>query len=122
MDNEIDDFYNNNNYNLCIFNFNKEDLINLNHINYLIENKEKSFNYKNNITDKVILFIIHLKRNADLEEEDTKIREEYLISHLANIRQIFIDDLNGKDINLKKIFDSSNNELFNYTELINLDE
>ena len=79
-----------------------------------------------NSDSKVILFIIHLKRkkkdNNENKEGYTIIHNEYLLSHLTKWRQFFIDNLNGKEIKIKEVFVSSNIELFNNNNLINLEE
>ena len=123
IDEQISEFYSNNNYNLCLLHYDIYDCIHLNHINYLIEAKESLLkdNNKININSKVILFIIHLKRKFCDDNKELKIQNEYLMSHLSKWNQFFIDNLNGIDIDLKKIFDSSNIELFNNKDLINLD-
>ena len=117
IDEKILDFYSAAEYNLCIFHFNIEDCIHLNHINYLIDGNENNFN----VDSKVILFVIHLKRKNGNEEEN-KIHNEYLISHLTKWKQFFIDNLSGKEINMKEVFESSNIELFNNNNLIDLDD
>ena len=121
MDNEMDEFYNKD-YNLCIFHFNNDVCIHLNHINYLLEAKEVSYNNNIIIESKVILFIIHLERKTFNDDKISKIHDEYLISPLTKSAQIFIDNLNGKNVDMKNIINSSNIELFNQKELINLDE
>ena len=119
------DFYKNNNYNLCIFHFDAYDCIHLNHINYLIEGNENNYKDVINIDSKVILFIIHLNRkknNDNKNEEDDQVHNEYLISHLTNWKQFFVDNLSGKEIKYKEIFYSSNIDLFNNINLIDLGE
>ena len=68
--------------------------------------------------------MIHLKRTiiTNKNKKNNKIPNEYLISHLTEWKQFFIDNLNGKNINLKEMIDSSNIELLNNKQLINLDE
>ena len=126
VDEKILDFYTNNEFNLCAFHFDIEDCKHLNHINYLIEANENNLKDFINLKSKVILFIIHLNRlnkNENKEKkENFRIPREYLISHLTNYKQIFIDNLNGKEINIKEVFDSSNIELFNNIDLINKEE
>ena len=119
------DFYKNNIYNLCIIHFDIEDCIHLNHINYLIEGIENNLKDIINVDFKVILFIIHLKRKKNYNnrnEEENHIHNEYLISHLTKWQQFFIDNLNGKEINNKEIFYSSNIELFKNKNLIDIEE
>ena len=124
-DERILDFYTNDNYNLCIFHYDIDDCIHLNHINYLIEGNENNLKDIINIDSKVILFIIHLKRKKNynnINEEDIQVHNEYLISHLTNWKQFFIDNLSGKEIKNKEVFDSSNIDLFNNKDLIDLGE
>ena len=121
VDEQISYFYSSNEYNLCIFHYDIDDCIHLNHIQYLIEAKEAMIK-DININSKIILFIIHLRRRTNLDIDDLKIRNEYLISHLTKWNQIFIDNLDGKNIDFKKVFENSNKDLFNNIELINLEE
>ncbi len=44
------------------------------------------------------------------------------MSHLTEWKQFFIDNLNGRDISIKEIFEVSNIELFNNKNLIDLNE
>ena len=123
IDEKIFDFYNDENYNLCIFHFDSYDCIHLNHINYLIQNIENTLITRNNLRSKVIVFIIHLKRKIiGNDETNEKIHNEYFISHLTQWKQFFIDNLNGKDINIKEIFEDSTFELFNNQNLIDLND
>ncbi len=123
IDEKIFDFYNDENYNLCIFHFDSYDCIHLNHINYLIQNIENTLITRNNLQSKVIVFIIHLKRKIiGNDETNEKIHNEYFISHLTQWKQFFIDNLNGKDINIKEIVEDSSFELFNNQNLIDLNE
>ena len=123
IDEKIFDFYNDENYNLCIFHFDSYDCIHLNHINYLIQNIENTLITRNNLQSKVIVFIIHLKRKIiGNDETNEKIHNEYFISHLTQWKQFFIDNLNGKDINIKEIVENSTFELFNNQNLIDLNE
>ena len=129
IDDKIIDFYQNNNYNLCIFHLDTDDCIHLNHLNFLIQNTENNLKL-DEIKSKIIIFIIHIKR--EIIKNQTKKRKkndknrilhnEYLISHLTEYKQFFIDNLNGKNISLNTIFKSSNIELFNNEQLIDLDE
>ncbi|ORX42166.1 hypothetical protein BCR36DRAFT_465744, partial [Piromyces finnis] len=120
----IIEYYNNNNYNLCIIHFDVYECKHLNHVNYLIENIESS---KNENELKPIILIIHIKRitinnENNIENEEDRIQNEYLISHLTNWQQFFIDNLNGKITNLNDIICASKNELFKNKTLIDLDE
>jgi len=138
IENEISEFYNNeNNNNLCILHFSSKECIHLRHINYLIENNETQYNDNNNndLIEKVIIIIIHLKRipfdneNSKVDDNkplvknnDKKINNEDLISYLSKWKHFFIDNLNGMNINIREICESSNTDLFNNEKLINLDD
>ena len=61
VDEQISYFYSSNEYNLCIFHYDIDDCIHLNHIQYLIEAKEEMIK-DININSKIILFIFHLRR------------------------------------------------------------
>ena len=124
-DEKILDFYTNNNYNLCIFHYDIDDCIHLNHINYLIEGNENNLKDTINVDSKVILFIIHLKRKKNYNNangDEYLLHNEYLISHLTKWKQFFIDNLSGKEIKNKEVFDSSNIDLFNNKSLIDIGE
>ncbi|OUM60841.1 hypothetical protein PIROE2DRAFT_13322 [Piromyces sp. E2] len=128
IDDALMEYYSKDNHNLCIIHFDTNDCIHLNHINYLIENNENVLKEKNNLNyQKPIIFIIHLERiiiNTSNQNENgyEKIYKDHLISHLTKWNQIFIDNLNGKDINIKEIIDATNIDLFKNNELINLNK
>jgi len=139
IDEVIYDYFTNNNYNLFIIHFDNQDFIHLCHINYLIENIEISLKEKNQYTSKIIILIVHLKRHITYNNNNNKIKNEiineinetnkyekihneYLISHLTQWKQFFIDDLNGKNINIQEIYEATAIELFMNKNLINLEE
>ena len=67
--------------------------------------------------------MVHLKRALlNNDNEEMKIQNEYFISHLTKWNQFFIDNLNGKNLDIKKVFESSNLDLFNNKNLIDLEE
>jgi hypothetical protein len=118
--------YNNDKTNLFIFHLNILDCVHLNHINYLINNYENEKNIPQN-EQKVILFIVYLKRyfkssKNNLKEEKTYNKNNYLLSHLIGYPQIFIDNLEGKDLAYIDIIDYNTEKLLEENELINLDE
>jgi len=122
IDDKISEYFNDKNLNLCIFHFDQEVYINMNHINYLIENNENRLNDAfEHEKQKPIVFIIHLKRIIDANKRKEFNISEYFISHLTEWKQIFIDNLNGKNINLKKVLNASNHELFRNYDLFNLE-
>ncbi len=100
IEEQITLLYENKNKNLCIFHFKMNDCVHINHINYLITNYE---NQKNIIEEnqKVVLFIIHIKRylNKNKTEKKGKLlhQNNYLLSHIIDYPQVFIDNINGKD-------------------------
>ena len=129
IEEEIVDFYSNSTHNLCILHFDREDYIHLKHINFLIENNENISKGNNHKNSKVILFIIHLKRSLLLnnkgksnENQQIVMKNEYLISHLTQWKQFFIDNLNGTDIRINEIINASNIELFKNKSLIDIDK
>ncbi|KAG4089111.1 hypothetical protein H8356DRAFT_1007620 [Neocallimastix lanati (nom. inval.)] len=138
IEGRISDFYNNDKKNLFILHFHADDSIHLRHINYLISNIETTYE-ENLLSNKIILFIIHLKRrilnyeipskkgnkikdSGSSNEENKIINDDNLISHLSEWNQLFIDNLNGIDISLKEIFNASSTELFNNIKLIDLND
>jgi len=133
IDDFIFDYYTDNHSNLLIVHYNINDYIHLCHVNYLIENIEVSLKEKYNYKLKVIVFIVHLIRpinnnenyknsnNKKMYDED-KIHNEYLISHLTEWKQFFIDNLNGMNINIKDVCNASTWELFNNENLINIEK
>ena len=122
IDKIILDYYTNNNFNLCIFHFNIDDIPHLVHINYLINNNEINLKENNAFISKVILFIIHCKRKIVNSNKNENLKNEYLLSHLTEWKQFFIDNLNDINISFDEIFRSSTNELFRNENLINLEE
>ena len=119
IEDEIKKYYEDNTKNLCILSFENIDCVHLNHINFLICNYEnqKNISIEN---QKVILFTIHIKRyltKCIYDSKDT-IPNHYLISHLYDYPQIFIDNLSGNKIDFKTVLNSSTNDLFNLNEMI----
>jgi len=122
IDELIMDYYSNALFNLCVLHFDTDDFIHLSHINYLIGNIENTLKENNDeFKPKVILFIIHIKRN-DNKKDIVTIQNEYLISHLTEWKQIFIDNLNGLDISFTDIFNASIIDLFHNKQLIDLEK
>ncbi|KAL6632242.1 hypothetical protein U3516DRAFT_808176 [Neocallimastix sp. 'constans'] len=79
MEEEISDYLSNTNLNLGIFHFGIDDIDNLIHINYLVENNENLLKSKGKFQfqSKIIIFMIHLKRkivsrDPEKEEEEEK--------------------------------------------------
>ena len=72
---------------------------------------------------KVILFTIHIKRYLTkcIYDSKDKIPNHYLISHLYDYPQVFIDNLSGNKIDFKKVLNSSTIEL-NFNEMIDTEK
>ena len=111
IEDEIRKYYESNKLKLCIFRFEENDCIHLNHINFLIENYENQTNRDEN-NKKPILFIIHLKRyltKCIYEKDKKNIENNYLISHISDYPQVFIDNLSGNIFEFEKILNYNNN-------------
>ena len=123
IEDEIRKYYEDNTKNLCILSFENIDCVHLNHINFLICNYEnqKNISIEN---QKVILFTIHIKRYLTKCIYDSKdiIPNHYLISHLYDYPQIFIDNLSGNKIDFKTVLNSSTNDLLNLHEMIDTEK
>ncbi|ORX81683.1 hypothetical protein BCR32DRAFT_244734 [Anaeromyces robustus] len=74
--------------------------------------------------NKFNLYLFHFDTDDYLNNinNNNNIKKEYLISHLSDWKQFFIDDLNGINISIKYLIDASNVELFNNSNLINLND
>ena len=147
LDKDLINFDENKQLNVCILQFQPNDTETMNSIKFYIENYIK-YNAKN-LENKIFIFMVHLfrierdiKNNNNMmfqrkifpgKEEDNKNKEEELkkkkiiknqtlISHLANFNQIFIDNLNGLNVSIKDILEKTNKEVFEMKELINLEE
>ena len=129
---QIDEFFNEKIYKLCLIKFTSNEGKFLNYIKNFIENKEKEYfgdnKYEQEKFTKAFIFIVHLIRVFDSEKKKSKEQNEInknilkeTISHLSRYYQIFIDNLNGesnfsleniiyrkgKDL-LKRCFDNNN--------------
>ena len=102
---QIDEFFNDKIYKICLIKFNSNEGNFLNYIKFFIENKEREYfgdKNKGEKFEKAFVFIVHLVRvfnsekNKPKEQNETnKIILKETISHLSEYYQIFIDDLNG---------------------------
>ena len=90
----LKEFFNSNNKNLFILRFTENDLHKVNYANYIIYNFEKGNECKNK-KDKLIIFIIHMKRHKKCLETK-KINSDLITFFNDEYYQIFIDNLNGK--------------------------
>ena len=118
----LKEFFNSNNKNLLILRFTENEFYIVNYANYIIKSFEKDNKNKyKDKTDKLIIFIIHMQRHKK-SLENKKINSDLITLFNDEYYQIFIDNLNGKNISLNTIFKSSNIELFNNEQLIDLDE
>ena len=67
-------------------------------------------------------------KEKEEEEKEKKIKDrkivknETLISHLADCNQIFIDNINGLNISINEILLKTNKEVFEIKELIDLEK
>ena len=112
FDDLINQFFNNNNKNLCYIQFRETNCVSLSYIKYKInELITKKLHSK-----KVIIIIIHLKRKFKNEEMNYK---NYFIPLISDYKQIFIDNLNGINLKITDLLLKSNNELFFDNKLIN---
>ena len=107
--------------NVCILKFTNEDCIHLSHIMYFIENMKNSIERKK---EKAIVMIIYLQRvyKDKTKKEDNGLVENNFLSHLTHYNQIFIDNLNGGEIQFIDIIGKNNNELLIDSKLIQVDE
>ena len=121
----INNFYTKTTYKLLVIHFDNEKFNFLHHINYLIENYEKSLPQTQTL--KPIILMIHLKRltnknkneNYDNHKINSIIPKEYLISHISELEQFFIDNINGK-YKINDVINISKYELFEINSLIDL--
>ena len=104
--------------NLLIFQFSNEDCILLNYIKNKIDRLLLEKEYEN----KVFLLIIYLERIFPvpdyLASESKKINNQYLIPLISGINQVFIDNLNGNEINIVDLLNKSTKELFDDIRII----
>ena len=143
----LKDFYDDNKKNVLLLQFVPNDCIKMNLINNIIENDEKERKKKND--NKIFVFVIYLYRiekeverkqkkiiknnNSEQlkrEEEEKKrekiakeakiLKNQYLVSHLSDYKQIFIDNLNGVNVSIVEILESLNEEVYNMKELIDI--
>ena len=119
----IDDFYINDDNEICLIQITPEEGKYFDYIKCLIENKEKNYVNKNN---KIFVFIVHLFRisndemnnfeninNKKNQEIGNKILKENL-SNSAGYYQIFIDNLNGEEnLKIENIFNDDSDIIFN---------
>ena len=132
LETEVDNFFNEKNYKICIVKFMPYEGSLMNYLKYFIENKEKDLGDKND-SKKVFIFIVYMTRvmKKDLKEiekkplkEQIEIRKKIMdesLSHLSGYYQVFIDNLNGdENLKIEKIMNMNQNELFN--ALVNPDE
>ena len=88
-------FINLNNKNLLILRFSTKDLNKMISINYIINNLEKEYPI---LSEKLILFVVHMKRYQKGVSLKKAIDETDLISFINDeFYQIFIDNLQGKE-------------------------
>ena len=100
----IKNYYINDEYKLCFFQIYEDNSIHLNHIHHLYERFIKIQQIKK---EKPFILIIHLKREIILDEN-----KYTYISHLSSFEQLFIDNLNGKDLAITKLINVTNYDIY----------
>jgi hypothetical protein len=108
LENKLDNFYENENEKLFIFKMNIDEIEIFDYLSNFIEEKEK--NYKENQNKKAFIFIIYLKRIFDNMNESTRKNELPKTITLLNENycQIFIDNLNGNNMNISQLINIDN--------------
>ena len=111
--NDNNKYANEKNYNILIH----FEQINSNKIQFISNFINKNFKEKDNYR---FIFIIHIKRNFDLKNNE----RIYSIPNInQDINQLFIDNLNGKEIKLNDLLDKNIKEILDDNdELMNLDK
>ena len=130
LEKEIDEFYIEDKYKICLIKFNTYEGKFINYVQFLIQNKENELLEDKKRNTKVFIFIINIIRVYDPDlnnfKNKSKKRQNIVIkkilketvSNLSEYYQIFIDNLNGVDnIRLDKIFNI--NELDIFKDFIN---
>ena len=114
LEKRIDNFLEDENYIICLLEFNPNEGEILNYIKFFIENREKE---KKNF-NKIFIFVVHMirlfyKELEDYDKKSEKIKKtinskilKETLSNLSDYYQIFIDNLNGKEDSLKNIIES----------------
>ena len=105
----IKNYYENDEYKLCIFQINEDNSIHLNHIHHLYE---RFIKIQQDKKEKPFILIIHLKR---------EIISSYYISYLTSFEQLFIDNLNGKDFLVTELINLKNDEIFSNKRYFDID-
>ena len=103
---------------IIVFKFNPDESNKINYVKFFIENYIKEKNLGED-KKKAFIFTVHMNRIFETDKKDPK-KKKYIernelnetISHLSDIYQIFIDNLNGEDFSLIDILKSKNEELF----------
>ena len=110
LENILDNFYENKNEKLLIFKMKIDEIEIFDYLRKFIEEKEK--NYKENQNKKAFIFIIYLKRIFDNMNESTRKNELLKTITLLNENyfQIFIDNLNGNNMNIVQLINIDNKQ------------
>ena len=108
LENMLDNFYENKNEKIFILKMNIDEIEIIDYLRNFIEEKEK--NYKENQNKKAFIFIIYLKRIFDNMNENTRKNELPKTITLLNENycQIFIDNLNGNNMNIAQLINIDN--------------
>ena len=114
----IKNYYENDKFNLCIFQIYEDNSIYLNHINHLYENYIKIQQVKK---IKPLILIIHLKREISDTINEDMFKNSYYISHLTSFEQLFIDNLNGKDFLTTELISITNYDIYSNKKFFDID-
>ena len=114
----IKNYYENDKFNLCIFQIYEDNSIHLNHINHLYENYIKIKQLKK---IKPLILIIQLKREISDTINKDMFKNSYYISHLTSFEQLFIDNLNGKDFLITELINLTNYDIYSNKKFFDID-
>ena len=111
LENIFDNFYANKEEKVMIFKFSPDECEIINYLKNFIEEKEKDYKEENN--KRGYIFIIYLKRMFNKSRTNIELINKYQLPETItllddNYYQIFIDNLNGIDININKLMDIKN--------------
>ena len=111
---DISDFYDSESK-LLLVHFEEKDAQNLEFIIMFLKRFEKEKEL-NNLKKKIIIIIIHLTRKKEEYNKDI------FVPTLSGFEQTFIDNLYGKDFLITEIMEQNIIDLYNKSNLVNVDE
>ena len=111
---EISDFYESNKK-LLLIHFEEVDCQNLEFVIIFLERVEKE-NESNDFKKKMIIILNHLKRKKE------EFNKDIFVPNLSSFEQTFIDYLSGKEVLVSELMNKSIGELYENTNLIDIDE